>query len=147
MLPANHCPQCGGYTISDIDWGTFCAPGGCGWTEFPDEQLALMQEEQRRTRIGFAMNNPSRGIIRSPMRTVKLPDSALWINRMAIAGSTGNRYVIARRRGTKKWGCSCPGWVFKRPGKPRGCKHLTIMLPYLKQLASGKASRPQLRGR
>lgn len=19
--------------------------------------------------------------------------------------------------------CNCPGWVFQRPGKPRGCKH------------------------
>ena len=97
-------------------------------------------------RTGRAEENPPSAIVRRPPIPIqRLPDNEQWTNRMAISGSTGNRYIIARRKGTKKWGCSCPGWVFKRPGKPRKCRHLTTMMPYLKQLASGK-QRLQLRG-
>jgi len=61
-----------------------------------------------------------------------LPDNKTHANRLEIASESSNRlYVVAQSKTTGEWQCSCPGWCIKRPGKPRGCKHLTAMKPLL----------------
>ena len=48
-----------------------------------------------------------------------------WAERWLVSGSTGSEYVVARRPdGT--FGCSCPGWKFKKAPKP-DCKHIRAM--------------------
>jgi len=47
--------------------------------------------------------------------------------RMEIrSGSSDRLYVVARRKGTGGWECSCPGWI-----SHRNCKHLKAMVPQL----------------
>jgi hypothetical protein len=63
---------------------------------------------------------------------VALPDNNSHQNRMEIASQSSDRvYVVAQSKNTGEWQCSCPGWVIKRPGKERSCKHLRSMEPAL----------------
>ncbi len=72
---------------------------------------------------------------------VALPDNNSHQNRLEIASQSSDRvYVVAQSKNTGEWQCSCPGWVIKRPGKERSCKHLKSMLPML-ELASPSAKK------
>lgn len=71
-----------------------------------------------------------------------LPETTTHANRMEIKSESSNRvYVIAQMKYTGEWQCSCPGWVMKKAGKPRGCKHLTELMPTLEKL--GDSARPK----
>lgn len=55
-----------------------------------------------------------------------LPDNAQWKNRFQVASSDGSKlYTIAQRKSDNSWGCGCPGWIYKKAGRPRGCTHLS----------------------
>ena len=57
-----------------------------------------------------------------------LPDNNQWTDRIQIRSETSSRlYVVARRKGTNNWACSCFGWKAHRH-----CKHLSTMIPLLK---------------
>jgi hypothetical protein len=61
-----------------------------------------------------------------------LPESETHTNRMHVRSESSNRlYVISQAKSSGEWQCSCPGWAMKKPGKPRGCKHLNAILPAL----------------
>lgn len=70
-----------------------------------------------------------------------LPDTQTHENRMEIKSASSNRiYVVAQSKSTGEWQCSCPGWVLKKAGKERTCKHLETMMPSLINLENkGKA--------
>lgn len=56
-----------------------------------------------------------------------LPDGKTHQNRLEIRSETSSRlYVVAQRKVTGAWECSCPGWISRRK-----CKHLTTMRPVL----------------
>jgi hypothetical protein len=58
--------------------------------------------------------------IHQPLGSKHLADNALWECRFEIKSSSSNRvYIIARNKQSKKWGCSCPGFLSNRK-----CKHL-----------------------
>lgn len=44
--------------------------------------------------------------------------------------SSSRKYVVARRKGTGGWECSCMGWI-----RHRHCKHLDVMVPLLEAAA------------
>jgi hypothetical protein len=68
---------------------------------------------------------------------VTLPENATHTNRIEIKSQSSNRvYIVAQSKTSGEWGCSCPGWCMKRPGKERSCKHLKAMLPLLTGSAS-----------
>lgn len=61
-----------------------------------------------------------------------LPDNRDWTNRFEIRSSSSSRlYTVAQRKSDGTWGCSCPGWKTRR-----SCKHLTSMMPALRQLTA-----------
>ena len=61
-----------------------------------------------------------------------LPDKGVWTNRIEIRSESSERlYVVAQHKENGTWGCNCPGWIIKRPGQPRSCKHLQVMTPLL----------------
>jgi hypothetical protein len=63
---------------------------------------------------------------------VALPDNQSHTNRMEISSQTSDRiYVVAQAKSSGEWQCSCPGWIMKKPGRERSCKHLKAMLPAL----------------
>ena len=48
-----------------------------------------------------------------------------WCNKWDVVGSKGTPYVVAQKEdGT--FGCSCPGWKFKKAPKP-DCRHIRSM--------------------
>jgi len=60
------------------------------------------------------------------------PDNATHTNRLEIKSASSNRlYTIAQSKATGEWQCSCPGWIMKKAGKERSCKHLQSLLPVL----------------
>lgn len=70
----------------------------------------------------------SKSLVVSIPGAVALPDNVSHTNRMEIRSESSNRlYVVAQSKNSGEWQCSCPGWIMKRPGKPRGCKHLKTM--------------------
>lgn len=61
-----------------------------------------------------------------------LEDNSQYTNRFEIASESSNRlYVVAQSKATGEWSCSCPGWIIKRAGKERTCKHLRALMPIL----------------
>ena len=61
-----------------------------------------------------------------------LADNQLYTNRFEIASESSDRlYIVAQNKTTGEWSCSCPGWIIKRPGKERTCKHLKAIMPML----------------
>jgi len=59
-------------------------------------------------------------LFRLPDNAVALPDITQWTNRYAICSLTSSRtYIVAQNCKTRKWGCSCPGYIFRKK-----CKHL-----------------------
>jgi len=61
-----------------------------------------------------------------------LPASKTHHNRFHIKSSSSDAlYVVSQKTSTGEWQCACPGWIYKKPGKERGCKHLTAMMPAL----------------
>ncbi len=62
-----------------------------------------------------------------------------WTNRLKIAGTSGNEYVVSMRISDRVWGCSCPGWIFHRH-----CQHLDVMLPSLIAAFPGSGASPPL---
>ena len=63
-----------------------------------------------------------------------LEENKTHTNRFEIASESSNRlYIISQAKGTGEWQCSCPGWIIKRPGKERTCKHLRALMPILLQ--------------
>ena len=72
-----------------------------------------------------------------------LEDNKTHTNRMEVRSESSNRlYVVSQAKASGEWQCSCPGWIMKRAGKPRGCKHLGAMMP---ALAGVKAETKKLR--
>lgn len=72
-----------------------------------------------------------------------LTDNKTHVNRIEIRSASSNRvYVVALSRSTGEWECSCPGWILKKAGKERTCKHLQEMLPSLKQIAESPKALP-----
>jgi hypothetical protein len=66
-----------------------------------------------------------------------LPPNDQWINRLQIRSESSSRlYIVAQRRTSGEWGCSCPGWKAHKH-----CKHLKEMVPLL--LEVGKRSKIQ----
>jgi hypothetical protein len=64
--------------------------------------------------------------------TTALEDNSQYTNRFEISSESSSRvYVVAQNKGTGEWSCSCPGWIIKRPGKERNCKHLKALMPIL----------------
>ena len=60
------------------------------------------------------------------------PDNASHTNRMEIRSESSDRlYIVAQAKDSGEWQCSCPGWIFKRAGKERNCKHLRAIIPAL----------------
>jgi len=41
------------------------------------------------------------------------------------------RLDLQESKATGEWQCSCPGWIMKKAGKERSCKHLQSLLPVL----------------
>lgn len=63
-----------------------------------------------------------------------LEDNSSHTNRFEIASESSNRlYVVAQNKSTGEWQCSCPGWIIKKPGKERTCKHLQALMPMLQE--------------
>jgi len=63
---------------------------------------------------------------------VVLPENDQWINRLQIKSENSSRlYIVAQRKTSGEWGCSCPGWKAHKH-----CKHLRTMMPAL--LSVGK---------
>ncbi|RYF09850.1 MAG: hypothetical protein EOO77_22835 [Oxalobacteraceae bacterium] len=61
-----------------------------------------------------------------------LPDNAQWQNRFEIRSESSSRmYTVAQRKTDRTWGCSCMGWK-----RHRTCKHLTSMMPALRQITA-----------
>jgi hypothetical protein len=61
-----------------------------------------------------------------------LEENKTHTNRMEVRSASSNRlYVVSQSKSSGEWQCSCPGWVMKKAGKSRGCKHLTAMMPAL----------------
>jgi len=68
-----------------------------------------------------------------------LEDNNSHTNRFEIASESSNRlYVVAQNKATGEWGCSCPGWIIKKAGKERTCKHLKALLPLLLEATSSE---------
>jgi len=75
---------------------------------------------------------------------VVVADNKTHTNRMEIRSESSNRvYIVAQAKTSGEWQCSCPGWIMKKPNKPRGCKHLNAMLP---SLQAATQTQQQLRG-
>jgi len=69
-----------------------------------------------------------------------LEDTKTHVYRFQIPSESSNRlYTVSKRLASDEWECECPGWIHKKPGKPRGCKHLKSMMPSLILLESEKA--------
>jgi len=63
-----------------------------------------------------------------------LEDNAQYTNRFEIASASSNRlYTVAQNKSTGEWSCSCPGWIIKKAGKERTCKHLQALMPLLQE--------------
>jgi len=66
-----------------------------------------------------------------------LEENKTHTNRFEIASESSNRlYVVSQSKSTGEWQCSCPGWIIKKPGKERTCKHLRSLMPILIEAAS-----------
>jgi len=64
-----------------------------------------------------------------------LPDNNSHTNRFEIHSESSDRvYIVAQAKSSGEWQCSCPGWILKRAGKERSCKHLKQLLPLLNQI-------------
>lgn len=56
-----------------------------------------------------------------------LEPNAQWKNRIEIKSESSSRlYVVAQRKTSNEWACSCMGWK-----RHRHCKHLDTMVPAL----------------
>lgn len=59
-----------------------------------------------------------------------MPDNAQYKNRFQIKSESSNRlYVVAQKKSSLGWCCSCPGWISRRD-----CKHLKSLQPLLNSL-------------
>lgn len=66
-----------------------------------------------------------------------LPDSETHRHRFEVKSeSSDSLYIVSQKNSTGEWQCSCRGWIMKRPGKERSCKHLSAMLPALHVIGS-----------
>ena len=69
-----------------------------------------------------------------------LPDTKLHHHRFHIKSSSSDAlYVVSQKTSTGEWQCACPGWIYKKPGRERGCKHLTAMMPALMLISATPA--------
>ena len=79
------------------------------------------------------MAGTSLAVVAERLNAVALPDNSGWMNRLQIKSSSTNRfYTVSQRRTDGEWHCNCPGWLSKKPNRPRKCHHMTAMLPTLK---------------
>jgi len=70
-----------------------------------------------------------------------LPDNGQYTNRMEIRSSSSDKlYIVAQRKSDDEWCCGCPGWIFKKKGQERNCKHLKVLRPLL----TGSVSRQEI---
>jgi len=71
-----------------------------------------------------------------------LPDNATHTNRFEIHSESSDRvYIVAQSKSSGEWGCSCPGWIMKKPGKERTCRHMKALLPTLLKLSAPKENK------
>lgn len=55
-----------------------------------------------------------------PIDAIKEQDNTLYTNRFKIKSESSNRlYLVAQHKQSRKWTCSCTGWITRRY-----CKHL-----------------------
>jgi len=87
------------------------------------------------------MNNTDTNlpVLHIPSNGRKVEDKPGWTNSIGIPSESSNRmYVVAQRKTSRGWGCSCRGWIGHRH-----CKHLDAMSlpagerPYEVQLKGG----------
>lgn len=72
-----------------------------------------------------------------------LPATETHINRMSIKSTSGDGFhTISQLKSTNEWQCSCKAWTNKKPNKPRGCKHLDLVIKHLAQVSSETISAP-----
>ena len=84
-----------------------------------------------------ALTTSSRNQLAEAMGGELLEDNKQYTNRMEIRSSSSNKlYVIAQRKSDEEWCCGCPGWVFKKKGQERNCKHLKTLRPLLEGLGA-----------
>jgi hypothetical protein len=71
-------------------------------------------------------NNTNLPVLHIPSNGRKVTDSPGWQNSVGIPSESSNAlYVIAQRKTSRGWGCSCRGWI-----RHRHCKHLkALQLP------------------
>lgn len=63
-----------------------------------------------------------------------LEDNSSHTNRFEIRSESSNRlYIVSQSKSTGEWQCGCPGWIIKKPGKERTCKHLQALMPLLQE--------------
>lgn len=80
-------------------------------------------------------NQNQLSVIASQMGGSALVDNKTHVNRIEIRSASSNRvYTVALSRSSGQWECSCPGWIMKKPGKERSCKHLSALIPVLSAL-------------
>ena len=85
-------------------------------------------------------------LIASKVGLPALPDNNSHENRMEVRSESSNRvYIVAQSKKDGEWQCSCPGWVMKKAGKARGCKHLAAILPAIASLPAAKAQPKELK--
>lgn len=71
-----------------------------------------------------------------------LEDNSQYTNRFEIASESSNRvYIVAQNKSTGEWSCSCPGWIIKKSGKERTCKHLKTLAPLLQNAQNAAPKR------
>ena len=69
----------------------------------------------------------------------KLPEHATHDNRTMVQGDSGNKYIMARRKSSGNYECSCPGWIYHRK-----CKHMDRHLDEVKALhKEGRKAKPE----
>lgn len=71
----------------------------------------------------MSTNNTNLPTLYIPYDAERVADSPGWQFSIGVQSESSNRmYVVAQRKTTKGWGCSCRGWI-----RHRHCKHLAAM--------------------
>jgi hypothetical protein len=67
--------------------------------------------------------NDNLPILYIPVNGHKVADKPGWTNSVGIPSQSSDAlYVIAQRKTSRGWGCSCRGWI-----RHRHCKHLEAL--------------------
>jgi len=73
--------------------------------------------------------------IKSKLSPDVLEDNETHRHRILINSETSDRiYVVAQKKTSGEWQCSCPAWIFGRKKGIKHCKHLSAVLPQLREI-------------